>query len=80
MKVQSVSNLFPHTVMAYTLDIDDKYIIKYLKKIPYNMNHVHYGEAGIIGMEVTRWPEKSKYLHTQDNINALFNHYSSSTG
>ena len=33
--------------MAYTLDIDDKYIIKYLKKIPYNMNHVHYGEAGI---------------------------------
>jgi hypothetical protein len=40
----------------------------------------HYGEAGIIGMEVTRWPEKSKYLHTQDNINALFNHYSSSTG
>ena len=40
----------------------------------------HYGDIGTIGMEVTRWPEKPKYLHTQDNINAMFNHYSSSGG
>ena len=40
----------------------------------------NYGDVGTLGMEVTRWIENSKYLHTQDNINALFNHYSSSDG
>jgi len=38
----------------------------------------HYGDVGEPGMEVTRWIENPKYLQTQDNINALFNHYSSS--
>ena len=40
----------------------------------------NYGDVGTLGMEMTRWIENPKRLQTQDNINALFNHYSSSAG
>ena len=40
----------------------------------------HYGNIGEPGLEITRWQEKPKRLQTQDNINAVFNHYSSSGG
>ena len=37
-----------------------------------------HGDVGTIGMEVTRWTERSELMISQDNINATFNHYSSS--
>ena len=39
-----------------------------------------YGAPGIIGMEVSRWQERSELMISQNNINAVFNHYSSSGG
>ena len=39
-----------------------------------------YGAPEIIGMEVSRWQERSELMISQNNINAVFNHYSSSGG
>ena len=39
-----------------------------------------YGSAHDDGMEVTRWQERPELMINQDNINAVFNEYSSSGG
>ncbi len=39
-----------------------------------------YGSAYDDGMEVTRWKERPELMISQNNINAVFNQYSSSGG